>query len=84
MDEIKALADYQLEKCSIHPFSKRLGESLDFTSWWKNMANNVFCQDAKKALSCFELNETSGVMPTTRIISELYNDIVAIQDFYGI
>lgn len=35
-------------------------------------------------MSQFERRETLRVMPFTRTKSELYNDIITFQDFYGI
>lgn len=82
--EIKALTDFQLEKCSVDPFSIGLEESLNLTSWWKNLADSIFGQVVKKTLSLFKLGKTLRVMPITRTTSQLYNDIVAFQDTYGI
>lgn len=48
------------------------------------MAKSKFNYEAKKAMFCSEPEGTSGMMLTTGTTSELYNDIVAFQDFYGI
>lgn len=82
--EIKSLVDFYLEKCSIHPFPIGLGKFPNFPSRWKNVADSMFDQSAKKALSPFELGETSGLIPTIGTTSELYNDLLAFQNFYGI
>lgn len=84
MDEIKALVDYQNVNYSIYPFSIGVGTTTAFNEWWGRFIDSIFNQGARKALSCLKLVETIGIMPITWTISELYQDIIDFEEFYGI
>lgn len=40
--EIKALADYQVVKCAMHPFSLSTSSTNAYNKWWKKYTDSIF------------------------------------------